>query len=82
MDGKVHLCEVKSSDREIDLSALVRVARRIRPDVVTLAVADKTSQRLSDKLNELRESLGDTGILAELLTLEERDFEEDALLPH
>mgnify|MGYP003874496283 FL=1 len=81
VDGLVHLCEVKSSARSIDVASLVAVAQRIRPDKAVLAVMGATSPGLDAKCAELQELLVDTGIAVELLTLDDRDFDSDAFLP-
>lgn len=81
LDGKVHICEVKSSSRGIQIQPLVNVAKRIRPDVVMLAVLEAESPRLTEKLNELRAELEDVNIAAELLTLVDDDFCDHACLP-
>lgn len=80
MDGKVHLCEVKSSGRDIQIEPLIKVAKRIRPDVVTLAVLEAESSRLTAKLEELRTELAGDEIAAELLTLADDDFCDDVHL--
>lgn len=43
--GEVVLCEVKSSNRYIDTSKTARVALRLRPDRVVLAVMSPETQR-------------------------------------
>jgi hypothetical protein len=70
VDGRVHLCEVKSSGRDIVLTSLVEVAKRLRPDVVTLAVMEASSRRLTAKLEELKRALADSDVEIQLLTLE------------
>jgi hypothetical protein len=81
LDGRVHLCEVKSSAREIALPSLVEVAKRLRPDVVTLAVMDGLSGRLTSKMEELKEALADTQIEGQLLTLLDNPDWKNAYLP-
>jgi hypothetical protein len=81
LDGRVHLCEVKSSAREIALPSLVEVAKRLRPDIVTLAVMEASSGRLTSKMEELKSALADTDIEVHLLTLAENQDWEDAYLP-
>ncbi|NVO15855.1 MAG: hypothetical protein HXX10_17615 [Rhodoplanes sp.] len=81
VDGIVHLCEVKSSGRDIGLTSLVEVAMRLRPDVVTLAVMEPPSKRLNATLEELKRMLNGSGIGATLLTLRPDDRENDAYLP-
>jgi hypothetical protein len=81
VDGIVHLCEVKSSSRDIDLTSLIEVAKRLRSHVVTLAVMEATSPRLNAKFEELKRGLTGTGIEAELLTFRADDRSNDAYLP-
>lgn len=81
VDRKVHLCEVKSSDRDIDLESLVNIAKLLRPDVITLAVMDDASPRLSARFQELQRELAGTGLSCELLTRAADAFERDAFLP-
>lgn len=81
VDGRVHLCEVKSSARDIELESLVEVARRIRPDVVTLAVMESASPRLTARLQALKTALAGTEIDAELLLVQNEPFSNDAYLP-
>ena len=80
VDGVVHLCEVKSSSRDIDLASLIEVARRLRPDVVTLAVMEVPSARLTAKFEELERTLAGIGIGASLLTYAPDDRTNDAYL--
>ncbi len=81
VDGKVHLCEVKSSARETQIDRLVNVAKMIRPDKVILAIFDTGSQRLNKKLGELTRALQGTGISAQLLTLGNDDLADSVDLP-
>jgi hypothetical protein len=81
VDDQVHLCEVKSSARDIEVESLVEVAIRLRPDVVTLAVMEPPSARLNSKLEELKLGLGNNGIEAQLLTLRPDRFSDVANLP-
>jgi hypothetical protein len=81
VDGRVHLCEAKSSARDIALDSLVEVAKRLRPDVVTLAVMEQASARLSTKARDLESAIADPSIKVELLTLSHDDRWDDADLP-
>ena len=81
-DGVVHLCEAKTSDRKIDLQKLSAVARRLRPDFVTLAVMEEWTTTLEKKANQLRELLSGTDIQVELMTLLPADVESAPNLPH
>jgi hypothetical protein len=81
IDGRVHLCEVKSSARQINIARLADVAKQLRPDVVTLAIMDVASAKLKAKSHALKQALIGTDIHTELLTLEERTFDKNAYLP-
>jgi hypothetical protein len=81
VDGKVHLCEVKSSPRDIDLTSTIEVAQRLRPDVVTLAVFAPPSPRLHQRIEKLRDALKDLEIEIDLLTWHPDERDEDAYLP-
>jgi hypothetical protein len=81
VDGKVHLCAVKSSARDIDLTSIVEVAKRLRPDVVTLAIFAPPVPRLTERKRELRQALAHLDIEVELLTLRSDCHEEQAYLP-
>ncbi|MCY1076002.1 hypothetical protein [Archangium lansingense] len=82
IDGKVCLCEVKSSSRSIALASFIQVAKRMRPDVAILAVMEPTSRALSDKLDELKRALEPDGIRAELLTFSEHHLDGTSYLPN
>jgi len=80
IDGAVHICEVKSSDRDIDIDSLIQVARDLRPDGVILAVMDKSSPRLVSTFQALLKELINLDIKGELLTLDNFTYEDDAYL--
>jgi hypothetical protein len=81
VDGVVHLCDVKTSNQNIDLQRFAELARQIRPDVATLAIMEPRSARIDRRLDELRRSLDGTAIHAELITLEEQDIDDSPHLP-
>lgn len=81
VDGKVLLCEVKNSDREIKIGPLVEVAKRMRPDRVVLAVFDLETSRLKSKADKLAHALRDTGVSSELLAREDGDLDSLSILP-
>jgi hypothetical protein len=81
VDRRIHLCEAKTSDREIEIESLVKVAKRLRPDVVTLAVMDEMSQRLAGRFRELQSALGPEGLNCELVTRTGDAFNNEAFLP-
>jgi len=66
-DGVVRLCEIKAANRGLDIAKFAAVAKRIRPNIATLAVMEPRSSALSAKLSELETALGGTGIAAELI---------------
>jgi hypothetical protein len=80
-DGVVRLVEAKASGNGINISKLVELAKRIRPDVVTLAVMEVQSPALTAKLGEIRGHLAGSGISAELMTLESDDIDNSQTLP-
>jgi hypothetical protein len=82
VDGKTYLCEVKSSCRDIEIPPLVKVASRIRPDIVTLAVMERLSTRLNQKFEELKVALSSSGIACELMVEDDKTFEDNANLPY
>jgi hypothetical protein len=81
MDGKVRLCEAKSSSRRIDIAKLADLARRLRPDIVTLAVMEPMSNGLQQRLTELQRLVRDFSITTELVTLANDDIEDSPTLP-
>ena len=80
-DGIVRLCEIKAASRGIDIEKLATVAKRIRPNIATLAVMEPPSSYLSAKLSELETALGGTGIASELIYLRQQDVEPSPILP-
>jgi hypothetical protein len=80
-DGRVSLCEVKSSNYALDIPKLAALAHRVRPDEVILAVMEPRSKALSDKLTQLRKSLVGTDISAHLMCLKSGDLDDWAILP-
>ena len=81
MDGRVRLCEAKTSSRRIDLPKLAGLARRLRPDIVTLAVMEPMSNGLQQRLAKLQELVNDSSITVELMTLAEDDIDDSPILP-
>lgn len=81
VDGKVFLCEVKNSDREIKVGPLMEMAKRMRPDRVILAVFDSETSRLKSKADNLAHALRDTGVSSELLAPEDGDLDSLSILP-
>ena len=77
---QVHLCEAKTSVKRIKLDSLVKVAERVRPDFVTLAVMEALSDNITKRYEELQVRLQGTGIVAKLLTLQPQDISSDASL--
>ncbi|KZD22931.1 hypothetical protein A4A58_05860 [Tardiphaga robiniae] len=72
LDGKAILCEVKASWsilRRGDITDLVALAKRLRPDVAILAVMDE-GRKLEPEINAAAEELKSAGIGFELATLD------------
>ena len=80
-DGVVRLIEAKASAQRIDTIKIAELTKRLRPDVVTLAVMEAQSPRLAAKLNELRGQLAGSDIAVELMTLKPDDIDESPTLP-
>jgi hypothetical protein len=80
-DGVVRVCEVKSSDGDIDIQRFAEMALRIRPDIATLAIMGPASANLNTKLTELGRALAGSRIRPELLTLREGDIDDSPHLP-
>jgi hypothetical protein len=81
-DGVVRLVEAKASGQGIEIAKTAELAKRVRPDLVTLAVMEVgSSPGLAQKLSELRQQLAGTDIAADLMTLEPGDIEESPTLP-
>ncbi len=66
---------------DIDLTSLVEVAKRLRSDVVTLAVMEPSSRRLAAKLEELKRALANTGIEGNLIAFHDDPDTNNADLP-
>ena len=81
VDGLVRLCEVKASDRRVDIDAIVQMALRIQPDIVTLATLSKSAPKMHQCVVELRKRFANTGIEVELITPIPPDISDDAELP-
>src|SRR5262249_40513295 len=81
-DGVVRLCEAKTSAYGINIAPIADVAKRIRPDVVTLAVMEVESDALRDARSQLKSLLASDDIDAELLCLSSHDYDDDPNLPH
>jgi hypothetical protein len=80
-DGVVRLVEAKASGQGIEIEKTAELAKRLRPNVVTLAVMEATSPTLMRRLSELQQQLNSSDITADLMTLEPRDIEESPILP-
>lgn len=80
LDGRVIVCEVKATWRQLksaDLPELVSLAKRLRPDVVLLAVMEEASGP-SDRLEEARSELNAASIDFQIMTLNSRDHRYDS----
>ena len=80
-DGVARLVEAKASGQGIDIAKTAELAKRLRPNVVTLAVMEAQSLRLRAKVNELQRQLAGSDIAAELITLEPSDIDDLPTLP-
>ena len=80
-DCVVRLVEAKASGQGIEIAKTAELAKRLRPDLVTLAVMETRSPALTQKLSELQQQLAGADIAADLMTLEPGDIEESATLP-
>ena len=81
-DGVVRLCEIKAANRDLDIEKFAKVAKRVRPDVATLAVMEPNSSGLSAKLSELETALRGTNIASELVYLQDQDIDPSPMLPN
>jgi hypothetical protein len=75
------LVEAKASGQGIDIVKTSELAKRLRPDLVTLAVMESKSPALMQKEFELQQLLAGTDIAADLMTLEPGDIDESSRLP-
>ena len=80
-DGVVHLIEGKASGQGIEIAKTAELAKRLRPDVVTLAVMEPRSAALTKKLTDLQQQLAGTDIAADLMTLDAGDINLSPTLP-
>jgi hypothetical protein len=82
VDGRVHLVEAKSAsgvdNREI--KQLVIAAKRIRPDVLTIACMDERTSALDQAAATLRAELPE-GIAVEVMTFNSEQLDRNPLLP-
>lgn len=81
LDGNTFLVEVKASWSVLrikDISNLVELAKRLRPDTALLAVMEN-EEKLEEELESARAELAAVGIKFELLTLRQSGLEDS---PH
>jgi hypothetical protein len=84
VDGRTHLCEVKSSWRDVrpgELDKLAGLALRLRPDVAVLAVMEAGAGP-ADKIAEVRAQLLAANIALEILTPRPDGEYDDPFLPY
>ena len=81
-DCVVRLVEAKASGQGIEIAKTAELAKRLRPDLVTLAVMEARSPALMQKLSELQQRVAGADIAADLMTLEPGDIEEFAYAPN
>jgi hypothetical protein len=81
VDGVVRLCEVKTSNQNVELDKFARLAQQIRPDIATLAIMEPRSNATDRRAEDLRELLNGTDIAVEILTFEDDDIHDRPNLP-
>lgn len=74
-DGVVRCCEVKQSSRNLDLDNFVKLVKRLRPNIATLAVMEGQNSKIDKAFRRLKEGVSGTGIDAELIVLEPADID-------
>jgi hypothetical protein len=75
VDGRVNMCEVKQSARQLTKARKFSdTMRRLRPDVGVIAVMERETAEIRAAFNRFADDLGGTGIDASLLTLRDEDF--------
>lgn len=82
VDGQALLCEVKaswSSLRGIDIESLVKLAKRLRPDIALLAIMESGRQQ-NDAIAKAHAELLSVGITFEVLTLDTFQVEDGPYL--
>jgi hypothetical protein len=79
LDGMVRLVEAKGSSRGVEISKTAKLAKRLRPNVATLAIMEPKSDDLMKKLSELQKELADSDIKCDLMALD--DVDDSPLLP-
>lgn len=82
VDGKLYLCEVKSSSAlsKDELKQLVGMATKIRPDVLVISCMDEPEGQVNAAVKSLTRQLSDD-IRVELLSFDPKEFERSPLLP-
>ncbi|MES0073235.1 hypothetical protein [Mesorhizobium sp. M0058] len=81
-NGVVQIFEVKQSARQMQKAIeFADIAKRIRPDIATIAVMEPRSAYIENKFSEYAQALSGSGVEARLLTLESgSDFSENPSL--
>lgn len=67
VDGKVYMCEVKSSERKFQQEKFIECAMLFRPDTAVIAVMGKTTERIINVYNTVKEQLSKYEIETELM---------------
>ena len=73
--------KLKASERGINVAKSAELAKRLRPDMVTLAILEAPSPGLGAKLEELRRQLAGSDIAANVMTLDPDDVDDLPSLP-
>jgi hypothetical protein len=82
MDRSFASVRSRPPNRGLNIEKFAAVAKRIRPNIATLAVMEPCSSALSAKLAELETALGGNGIAAELICLQDQDIDPSPILPN
>jgi hypothetical protein len=80
-NGKLQIFEVKHSARQMAKAVrFAEVARRIKPDIATIAVMSPKTPSIESKFSDFENALKGSGIEARLMTLDDRDFSDSSSL--
>jgi hypothetical protein len=82
VDGKLYLCEAKSSSdlSPAQIQKLIAAAARIRPNVLLISCMDKPTTTLRQSVNTLQNQLA-SDVMVELLEFQPDNFSEGSILP-
>lgn len=81
INGKLYVCEVKSSDRDRDFSNFIKVIERLRPDVAMIAIMTPDQGGAAARLrNELQPRMP-LGVEFEIMNFQLNDLDDSPSLP-